>query len=119
MLIKKSPIAFMAVKMSLPIILGLIFWRIRNRSRKLVSYGLVVVLIVYVVVMQHFSLYHSQTIDFPDIIADFKSVSNSEFFQAFAGPHLLLKSEGKRGWNEKKLLWKIGKIYEGCLPIFS
>jgi len=38
------------------------------------------------------------------------------FFQAFAGPHLLLKSEGKRGWNEKKLLWKIGKIYEGCLP---
>lgn len=42
--------------------------------------------------------------------------SNSEFFQAFVGPLNLLKSEGKRGWNEKKLLWKIGKIYEGCLP---
>lgn len=29
---------------------------------------------------QHFSLYHCQTIDFTGIIADFKSVSNSEFF---------------------------------------
>jgi hypothetical protein len=69
-----------------------------------------------VLVTQHFSLYHSQTIDITGIIADFKSVSNSEFFQAFTGPLILLKSEEKRGRNEKKLLWKIGKIYEECLP---
>jgi len=29
---------------------------------------------------QHFSLYHSQTIDYTGIFADFKSVSNSGFF---------------------------------------
>jgi len=50
-LTEKSPFTFMAVKLLLPIILGLLFWRIRNRSRKLVRYGLGVVLIAYVVVI--------------------------------------------------------------------
>ena len=38
------------------------------------------------------------------------------FFKAFVRPHFLLKSEGKRGRNEKKLLCKISKIYQECLP---
>jgi len=50
LLIIKSPIGFMAVKLALPVILGLIFWRIRNKTRKLVTYGLVIVLGVYAVV---------------------------------------------------------------------
>ena len=48
-------------------------------------------------IKQHFSLYHSQTIDFTGIFTDFKSVSNSEFFKAFVRLLFLLKSEGKRG----------------------
>ena len=51
LLIEKSPIAFMAVKLSLPVILGIIFWRIRNRSCKFVACSLGLVLIVYAVVM--------------------------------------------------------------------
>jgi Na+/proline symporter len=50
-LIEKGPVAFMAVKLLLPVILGLIFWKIRNRSRKFVACSLGLVLIVYVVVM--------------------------------------------------------------------
>ncbi|WP_373887484.1 DUF5658 family protein [Desulfosporosinus nitroreducens] len=50
-LIGKSPIIFIAVKLSLPVALGLVFWRIRNRSRKFVAYSLRLVLIVYAVVM--------------------------------------------------------------------
>jgi len=50
-LIEKSPIAFMAVKLSLPVILSFVIWRIRNRSRKFVACSLGLVLIVYSVVM--------------------------------------------------------------------
>jgi hypothetical protein len=42
---------------------------------------------------QHFSLYHSQTIDFAGIFTDLKSVSNSEFFKAFVRPLVPLASE--------------------------
>ena len=47
----QSPIAFMAVKLSLPVILGIIFWRIRDRSGKFVACAWGLVLIVYAVVM--------------------------------------------------------------------
>ncbi|MDR3585515.1 MAG: DUF5658 family protein [Desulfosporosinus sp.] len=50
-LTEKSRIAFMAVKLSLLVILGFIFWRIRNRSRKFVVCLLGLVLIVYSVVI--------------------------------------------------------------------
>ena len=50
-LIETSPVAFMAAKLSLPIILGFIFWKIRNRSCKFVTYSLGLVLIVYAMVM--------------------------------------------------------------------
>lgn len=65
---------------------------------------------------QHFSLNHSQTIDFTGIFTDFKSVLNSGVFKVFVRPFILLKSEGERGRNAKKLFCKIGKIFEGCLP---
>ena len=51
LLIEKSPIAFMTVKLSIPIILGLVFWKIRNRSRKFVTCSLGLVLIAYSVAM--------------------------------------------------------------------
>jgi len=50
-LIEKSPIVFIAVKSSLPVILGLILWKIRKRSRKYVTCSLGLVLIAYTVVM--------------------------------------------------------------------
>lgn len=51
LLIEKSPIVFMIVKLLLPVMLGLVFWWIRNRSCRLVRYGLGLVSIVYVLVM--------------------------------------------------------------------
>jgi len=50
-LIQKNPLVFMAVKLSLPVILGFIFWRIRNRSHRFVACSLGLLLIVYSVVM--------------------------------------------------------------------
>ena len=50
-LITQSPIVFLTVKLLLPVILGLIFWRIRNTSCKFVAWSLGLVLIVYAVVM--------------------------------------------------------------------
>ena len=50
-LIEKSPIVFMSVKLSLPVMLVFVLWRIRNRSRKFVTYSLGLVLSVYAVVM--------------------------------------------------------------------
>lgn len=50
-LIEKSPIVFMTVKLSLPVALGLLLWKIRKRSRKFVVCSLGFVLIVYAVVM--------------------------------------------------------------------
>lgn len=50
-IITKSPITFIALKLALPLILGIIFWRIHNRSRMLVTYGLRLLLIVYAVVL--------------------------------------------------------------------
>lgn len=47
-LIEKSPFIFMAL--SLPLILGLVSWRLRNKSRWLVKYGLGLVLVVYALV---------------------------------------------------------------------
>ena len=49
--IEKSPITFMAIKLSLPVMLGFVLWEIWDRSRKFVTYSLWLVLIVYSVVM--------------------------------------------------------------------
>ncbi|MDO0823089.1 DUF5658 family protein [Desulfosporosinus nitroreducens] len=46
----KSTVGFMTIKLSIPIILGVVFWRIRRNSRKLVTYSLGVIVIVYTVV---------------------------------------------------------------------
>lgn len=50
-LIINNPIAVMTIKIVLPIFLGAALWHIRNTSRKLVSYGLGVVLTCYSCVM--------------------------------------------------------------------
>lgn len=50
-LIMVKPIALMAIKILLPILLGAALWHIRNTSRKLVSYGLGIVLSCYSGVM--------------------------------------------------------------------
>lgn len=50
-LIIHKPIALMSVKIFLPIFLGAVMWYIRNTSRKLVSYGLGIVLTGYSGVM--------------------------------------------------------------------
>ena len=50
-LIIHKPIAVMTVKILLPIFLGIMMWSIRNTSRKLVSYGLGIVLSCYSGVM--------------------------------------------------------------------
>ena len=54
-LIEKSPIVFMTVKLSLPIILGFVLWKIRNRSLKFVACSLRLVLIIYAVVMMGYT----------------------------------------------------------------
>ncbi len=60
-IITKSPGAFMTVKLLLLVILGFIFWRIRNRSRRFVAYALGFALSVYVVVMEiHVYWIHDQ-----------------------------------------------------------
>jgi len=50
-LITYKPIVLMTVKLLLPIILGAAMWHIRNASRKLISYGLGLVLTCYSGVM--------------------------------------------------------------------
>ncbi len=50
-LINHKPIALMSVKIFLPIFLGAVMWYIRNTSRKLVSYGLGIILTGYSGVM--------------------------------------------------------------------
>jgi len=50
-LMMAKPIALMIVKILLPILLGAALWQIRNTSRKLVSYGLGLVLTCYSGVM--------------------------------------------------------------------
>ena len=50
-LINKSPIVFMVFKLSFPAILGIVFWRMRNRSSRFVTYSLGLVLVVYSVVI--------------------------------------------------------------------
>jgi hypothetical protein len=62
LIINKSPAGLMAIKLLLPITLGLVLWKIRNR--KFVTYSLWLVLAVYSLVMVlHVylvdSLYHS------------------------------------------------------------
>lgn len=49
--IEKSPITFMDIKLSLPVMLGFVLWEIRDRSRKFVAYSLWLVLVVYSIVM--------------------------------------------------------------------
>ena len=49
--IEESPITFMAIKLSLPVMLGFVLWEIRDRSRKFVACSLWLVLILYWVVM--------------------------------------------------------------------
>ncbi|MBC2721743.1 MAG: hypothetical protein HGJ97_03540 [Desulfosporosinus sp.] len=50
-LIEENTIAFMIVKLSLPVMLGFVLWEIRDRSRKFVACSLWLVLVVYSVVM--------------------------------------------------------------------
>ena len=50
-LIEENPIIFIAVKLSLPVMLGFVLWEIRDRSRKFVACSLWLVLVVYSVVM--------------------------------------------------------------------
>jgi len=50
-LIEKSPIVFIAVKVPIPVMLGFIFWWIRDRSRRFVYCSLELLLIVYSMVM--------------------------------------------------------------------
>lgn len=50
LLIAKSSVGFMAFKLSLPVIFGLLSWRIRNRSTRLVVYSLGLILVVYALV---------------------------------------------------------------------
>ncbi|SHI05469.1 hypothetical protein [Desulfosporosinus lacus] len=49
---------------------------------------------------QHFSLYHSQTIDFTGICTDYKNVSNSEVFKLFQ-TSLSVKIQRKERFFEK------------------
>jgi hypothetical protein len=49
--IEQSPITFMAIKLSLPIMLGFVLWEIRDKSRKFGACSLWLVLIAYSVVM--------------------------------------------------------------------
>ena len=50
-LIMQTPLSLMTVKILLPIILGAAMWHIRDTSRKLVSYGLGIVMTCYSGVM--------------------------------------------------------------------
>ncbi len=50
-IINKSPVGLMEIKLLLPIILGFVFWKIRNGSRRFVTYSLGLVLVVYATVM--------------------------------------------------------------------
>ena len=50
-LTEKNPIAFIAVKLSLPLMLGFVLWEIRDRSRKFVAFSMWLVVIVYAAVM--------------------------------------------------------------------
>ncbi|WP_427854247.1 DUF5658 family protein [Desulfosporosinus orientis] len=45
LIINKSPAGLLVIKLLLPIILGLVFWKIRNR--KFVTYYVMLVVVVY------------------------------------------------------------------------
>ncbi|KLU63326.1 hypothetical protein CEB3_c03060 [Peptococcaceae bacterium CEB3] len=47
----EKPVAFMAAKVSLPVILGFLLWRARNVTHKLVTRLLVLAVLVYAVVI--------------------------------------------------------------------
>jgi hypothetical protein len=51
LLVTKSSGGFMAVKLALPVVVGVIFWQIKNRSRRFVNYSLGLILIVYTIVL--------------------------------------------------------------------
>ena len=50
-LIEKSPIGFIALKLLMPVILGLMFLQRRNRLHKFVVYSLGLVVVVYAMVV--------------------------------------------------------------------
>ncbi|AET68630.1 hypothetical protein Desor_3113 [Desulfosporosinus orientis DSM 765] len=52
-------------------------------------------MITFGIITQHFSLYHSQSIDINDIFANYKSVSNSEIFN-FCQTSLSAKIRGEK-----------------------
>jgi len=60
---------------------------------------------------QHFSLYHSQTIDFTGICTDYKNVSNSEVFKLFFRLLFLLKFREKRGFLRKSTLKNVKSVF--------
>ncbi len=49
--IEKSPITFMAIKLSLPVMLGFVLWKRQDRSSKFVTCFLGLLLVVYSVVI--------------------------------------------------------------------
>ncbi|SDH42716.1 hypothetical protein SAMN05443529_11351 [Desulfosporosinus hippei DSM 8344] len=50
-LIYKNSIVFMVFKLSIPVMLAFVLWKIRNRSRKFVACSMGLVLMVYSIVM--------------------------------------------------------------------
>jgi len=51
LVIEKNPQYLTALKLLLPIMLGIACWRVRDTSRKLIVYGMGLTLIVYVLIM--------------------------------------------------------------------
>ena len=50
-LITFNPYIFMIYKMALPIVLGIISWKIHDRSQRLIRYGLVLLLCIYTAIV--------------------------------------------------------------------
>jgi len=65
---------------------------------------------------QHFSLYTVKPLISLVLLPISKVYQIRSFLKLLVSPIFLIKSEGKRGLNEKKLLCKISKIHEEYLP---
>jgi len=65
---------------------------------------------------QHFSLYTVKPLISLVLLPISKVYQIRSFSKLLVNPIFLLKSERMRGQNAKKLLCKISKIYEECLP---
>jgi len=65
---------------------------------------------------QHFRLYTVKSLISLVLLPISKVYQIRSLSKLLVNPIFLLKSEGKRGLNEEKLLCKISKIHEECLP---